>query len=335
MKNAKMNRTFLLKKRPVGKPQLTDFVMVEEKIPSLQDNEVLLKTHLVSVDPYLRGRMTDAKSYVAPFELNKPVCSGIIAEVIDTNHTGFKKGDFVSGLLEWKEFQKSDGTGLRKVDRTKAPLSAYLGVLGLTGLTAYFGMTEIGKPKKGETLVVSGAAGAVGSIAGQIGKILGCRVVGIAGTDEKVERLKTLFGFDEAINYHTANMKKEIAAACPRGVDIYFDNVGGVISDNVLFHLNYFSRIVVCGAISLYNETQLPTGLRVEPFLIKNSILMQGFIVNNYSEKFPEAIKQLSAWLSTGKLIAKETVMEGFENIPRAFLRLFDGKNTGKMIVKV
>ncbi len=330
-----MNRTFLLAKRPLGKPQHNDFAMITEEMPILQDKEIMLKTRFVSVDPYLRGRMTDAKSYIAPFELNKPLSSGIIAEVIDSNHAGFTKGDFVTGILEWKEFQKSDGKGLRKIDGTKAPLSAYLGILGLTGLTAYFGLTEIGKPKKGETLVVSGAAGAVGSIAGQMGKLLGCRVVGIAGTNEKVELLKSDFGYDEAINYHTSNVKKAIAAACPEGVDIYFDNVGGTISDSILLNIRNFARIVVCGAISLYNETTLPTGIRVEPFLVKNSALMQGFIVNNYAEKFPEAIKQLSAWLSSGKLMAKETVVEGFENIPHAFLSLFDGKNIGKMIVKV
>ncbi|VAW30669.1 Putative oxidoreductase YncB [hydrothermal vent metagenome] len=331
-----MNKTILLNNRPKGKPQLSNFKFVLEDVPRISKGELLLKTVYVSVDPYLRGRMNDTKSYIAPFQLNKPISSGIIAEVVASNHTGFIKGDFVTGLLEWKEFQKSDGRGLMKVDNTKAPLSAYLGVLGLTGLTAYFGLTDIGVPKKGETLVVSGAAGAVGSVAGQMGKILGCRVVGIAGTDKKVEMLKFDFGFDDAINYNTTNnMRKAIAAACPAGVDVYFDNVGGTISDGVLFNINNYARIVVCGAISLYNELSMPTGIRIEPFLVKNSALMQGFIVNNYTKKFPKAVKQLSEWLSAGKLVSKETIMEGFENIPRAFLDLFEGKNIGKMVIKI
>ena len=239
-------------------------------------------------------------------------------------------------MLEWKEFQKSDGNGLLKVDPTKVPLSVYLGILGMTGLTAYLGLTEIGKPKKGETLVVSGAAGAVGSVVGQIGKILGCRVVGIAGTDEKVEMLKAKYGFDEGINYNTTrNMKEAIAAACPDGVDVYFDNVGGEISDGVLANINKFARIIVCGSISVYNETSVPMGPRVEMVLVKNSALMQGFIVGNFAPKFPEAIAQLSSWLMEGKLTYTETIVEGFNQIPEAFIGLFEGKNNGKMIVKI
>jgi len=331
-----MNKSILLNNRPKGKPQTTDFKFVSEEMPQITEGEILLKTVYVSVDPYLRGRMNDVKSYIPPFQLNKPISSGIIAEVVESNHPGFTQGDFVSGLLEWKEFQKSDVRGLMKVDGTKTPLSAYLGILGMTGLTAYLGLTEIGAPKPGETLVVSGAAGAVGSVVGQISKILGCRVVGIAGTDEKVDLLKTTFGFDEAINFSiTKNMRKAIAAACPEGVDVYFDNVGGTISDSVLLNINHFARIVVCGAISVYNETSMPTGIRVEPFLIKNSALMQGFIVNDFAKKFPEAMKQLSEWLSAGKLTYKETIVEGFENIPQAFIGLFEGKNKGKMVVKV
>jgi NADPH-dependent curcumin reductase CurA len=331
-----MNHAILLDKRPVGRPELSDFNLVTEEQPQIQSGEVLLRTNYVSVDPYLRGRMNDAKSYIPPFELNKPISSGIIAEVTESKHNGFSKGDYVSGMLEWIEYQKSDGQGLIKVDTTNIPQSAYLGVLGLTGLTAYLGLTEIGKPKKGETMVVSGAAGAVGSVVGQIGKILGCRVVGIAGTDEKVEMLKSDFGFDAAINYNTtSNMAEALAAACPDGVDVYFDNVGGAISDAVLFNINKFARMVICGAISIYNETSLPKSISVQPFLVKNSALMQGFIVSNYAVKFPEAIQQLATWLKEGKLTYTETVVEGFEQIPQAFIDLFDGKNKGKMVVKI
>ena len=331
-----MNTNILLKNRPKGKPTLNDFQFVSDEIPRIEKGEMLLKTVYVSVDPYLRGRMNNVKSYIPPFQINKPISSGVIAEVIDSKHPGFSKGNFVSGVLAWKKFQKSNGKGLMKVDPAIAPLSAYLGILGLTGLTAHLGLFEIGKPKKGETLFVSGAAGAVGSVVGQIGKIMGCRVVGTAGTDKKTDLLKSDFAFDEAINYKSVpNLRKAIATACPNGIDVYFDNVGGAVSDAVLFNINQFARVVVCGAISLYNETRMPMGIRVEPFLIKNSALMQGFIVNDYAKKFPDAIKQLSTWLATGKLKYTETIVEGFENIPQAFLDLFEGKNTGKMVVKI
>lgn len=330
-------KTILLKNRPKGKPSVSDFEFIEDDSSlEIKDGELLLETAYVSVDPYLRGRMNDAKSYVAPFELNKPVHSGIVAKVIASKHNEFKEGDYLAGTLDWKTQQVSNGEGLTKVDAEKAPLSAYLGILGMTGLTAYLGLNEIGKPKKGETLVVSGAAGAVGSVVGQIGKILGLHVVGIAGSDEKVEMLKSKFGFDEGINYNTTeDMTAAIAKAAPNGVDVYFDNVGGPISDAVLFNINHFARMVICGAISVYNNTELPKSVSVQPFLVKNSALMQGFIVFNYQEKYPEALQQLSTWLAEGKLTYSETIVEGFENIPQAFIDLFDGKNKGKMVVKI
>lgn len=330
------NKTILLDKRPVGKPQLSDFKFISTEIEELIKGEVLLKTTYVSVDPYLRGRMSDAKSYVPPFELNKPITSGIVAEVVESKNKEFKKGDYVSGMLAWKEYQKSNGEGLLKIDASKAPLSTYLGVLGMTGLTAYLGLTEIGKPKRGETIVISGAAGAVGSIVGQIAKNLGCKVIGIAGTDDKVTMLKSSLRFDAAINYNTTkNMAEAIKEVAPNGVDIYFDNVGGPISDAVLFNINKFARIIICGAISIYNNTELPQSISVQPFLVKNSALMQGFIVSNYAEKFPEAIQQLSKWLAAGKITYAETVVQGFDKIPQTFLDLFDGKNSGKMLIKI
>lgn len=331
-----MSKVILLYKRPEGLPKLSDFKFETENLPELQDNEVVLKTAYVSVDPYLRGRMNNAKSYIPPFELDQPLASGIIAEVTTTKNPHFKKGDFVSGILPWKEEQISDGTNLTKVDPGKAPLSAYLGVLGMTGLTAYLGLTQIGKPKKGETLLVSGAAGAVGSIVGQIGKILGLYVVGIAGTDEKVTLLKAKFGFDDAFNYHTAENKIDaIAKACPNGVDVYFDNVGGEISDAVLFNINKGARMVMCGAISLYNEKSLPKSIPVQPFLVRKSALMQGFIVFDYVEKYPEALEHLTQWVDQGTLVYSETVRKGFDAIPQAFIDLFSGLNLGKMVVKV
>ena len=329
-------RTINLKNRPEGEPKVSDFEFTTSELPQVQEGELLLSTKYVSVDPYLRGRMSDAPSYIPPFEIGKPIESAIIAEVIESKNEKFSKGEFVSGNLKWKETQVTKAEGLHKVDPEKAPLSAYLGILGMTGLTAYMGLTEIGKPKKGETLLVSGAAGAVGSVVGQIGKILGLRVVGIAGTDEKIEMLKSDFGFDAGINYKTTeDMRKAIADACPDGVDVYFDNVGGEISDAVLFNINRFSRTVNCGAISMYNETEIPKSISVQPFLVKKSSSMQGFIISNFEDKFPEGIQQLATWLQEGKLTYTETIREGFDNIPKAFLELFEGKNKGKMVVKL
>ena len=330
-----INKVIVLYKRPTGMPGPGDFKLNLEEVPVADDGEVLLKTRYVSVDPYLRGRMNDKASYVPPFELNKPIQSAIIAEVIDSNDTSFKIGDIVSGNLEWKEYQVATQKGLQIIHTADKYLTAYLGILGMTGLTAYLGLTEVGIPKPGETLVVSGAAGAVGSIVGQIGKIMGCRVVGITGSDQKIILLKKLH-FDEAINYkNTADLEEAIKDACPDGVDIYFDNVGGKISDAVLNHINKYARIPVCGAISLYNDTSQLMGPYVQPVLVSKSAKMQGFIVNDFKEKFPEAQKQLFRWLMDGKLIYHETIIEGFEQIPQAFLGLFQGKNEGKMIVKV
>jgi NADPH:quinone reductase len=331
-----MNKVILLNKRPVGKPVLDDFKFTSESIPLPLEGEILLKTLYVSVDPYLRGRMNDSKSYVPSFELNKPIQSGIISEIIVSNHTGFKVGDFVSGNLEWKEYQTSNGLGLNKLNARASELTPFLGILGMTGLTAYLGLTEIGCPKAGETLVVSGAAGAVGSVVGQIGRILGCKVVGIAGSDEKTEMLRSKFEFDQAINYKTTpDMQKAIREACPNGVDIYFDNVGGEISDAVLANINKYARIVVCGAISLYNETQMPVGPRLQPIILIKSATMRGFIVSDFSGKFQEAIQSLALWLKEGKLTYAETIVDGFDRTPQAFIDLFEGKNEGKMIVKI
>ena len=330
-----MSNTILLNNRPEGKPQESDFKFVEQEVGTPGEQELLVEALYVSVDPYLRGRMRDEKSYVPPFELNEPISSNIVAKVLESKHENFKEGDYVSGNMAWKKKQVESTDNLQKGNPDQAPLSAYLGILGLTGLTAYLGLNEIGQPQKGETLLVSGAAGAVGSVVGQIGKILGLKVVGIAGSDEKIEMLTSKFGFDGGINYKTTeNMKEAIGKACPDGVDIYFDNVGGEISDAVLFHINKMARIVICGAIAVYNKTETPKALAVQPFLVKNSALMQGFIVSNYADKFKEAAQQLAQWLQEDQLHYEETIVEGFENIPQAFIDLFDGKNKGKMVVK-
>jgi len=331
-----MNKVILLNKRPVGKPTLDDFKIINEEMPITKDGEILLKTVYVSVDPYLRGRMNDSKSYVPPFELYKPIQSALIAEVVSGEHSDFKKGDFLTGNLDWKEFQISNGKGLHKVDETEVKLSAYLGVLGMTGLTAYLGLTEIGLPKENDTLVISGAAGAVGTIVGQVGRLLGCKVIGITGSDEKVELLKSKFRFDHAINYKTTpDLKEAIKTICPNGVDIYFDNVGGDISDAVLANINKYARLPVCGAISLYNDTTVPFGPRLQPIILTKSATMRGFIVGDFFEKFPSATKRLTVWLIENHITFSETIVEGFDHIPQAFIDLFDGKNEGKMIVKI
>jgi NADPH-dependent curcumin reductase CurA len=331
-----MNKTILLKNRPEGKPSLSDFEIKEIDKPSPDDGEILLEAKYISVDPYLRGRMRDEESYIPPFELNKPMESMLIAEVIESKNKNFSEGDLVNGMLKWQHFQTAPGNGLNKIDTSLAKPSAYLSVLGLTGLTAYLAVKNIGKPEKGETLVVSGGAGAVGSVAGQIGKIKGCKVVGIAGTDEKIKHIKDEFGFDEGINYKTTkNMQEALVIACPDGIDVYYDNVGGETLDAVMKNINQFARVINCGAISNYNAKEEPTGPRLEGILIKKSALMQGFLVRNHAKEFGPAINKLADWLNDGKLKYDETVVKGFEETPQAFLDLFEGKNTGKMVVEI
>ncbi|NTS42340.1 NADP-dependent oxidoreductase [Flavisolibacter sp. BT320] len=325
----------VLASRPKGLPVGTDFRMTQVELPEIKAGELLLKGLYYSVDPYMRGRMNDAKSYAPPFEIDKPIYGGVVAKVMESKSDQYKAGDLVVGNFPWQKDFIATEKEARKIDATLAPPSYYLGVLGMTGLTAYFGLMHIGKPKAGETVVVSGAAGAVGIVVGQIAKIQGCRVVGIAGSDEKTKLLTTEFGFDAAINYKTASdMNKAIAAACPNGVDVYFDNVGGEISDAVIKNINFHARIPLCGQISLYNATEAPMGPRIQPILLTRSVLMQGFIVGNFQEQFPEGMQHLAQWIREGKLKTTETLEHGFENLPNALLGLFKGENTGKMIVE-
>ncbi|NDK55616.1 NADP-dependent oxidoreductase [Pontibacter fetidus] len=329
-------RRILLNERPKGLPTDNTFKFTEDELPELQDGQVLLKALYISVDPYMRGRMSDAKSYVPPYKLHEPIAGGVIAEVTESRSSQLPKGSVVIGNLPWQTYIIADGKGLMPIDPNLAPLSYHLGILGMPGLTAYCGLLFIGDPKPGETVVVSGAAGAVGTVVGQIAKIKGCRVVGIAGSDDKTAYLKHELGFDEAINYKTtADIQAALAAACPNGVDVYFDNVGGEISDAVYSLLNNFARIAVCGQISLYNATSQPMGPRVEPVLLKTKSLMKGFIVSDYADRFGEAAAGLAGWLKEGKLKYEETIAEGFDQLPHAFLGLFKGENIGKLLVKV
>ena len=326
----------VLASRPKGMPTKDQFRTETVTLPGLQEGEVLVKALYFSVDPYMRGRMNDAKSYAPPYKIDEPIMGGAIGEIVETKSGNFQHGDVVQGFLPWATETVQKAETLQKIDVNLAPAPYYLGILGMPGLTAYFGLLHIGKPKSGETVVISGAAGAVGIVVGQIAKLKGCRVVGIAGSDEKIKMLKDEFGFDEVINYKTtSDMKKAIKETCPDGVDIYFDNVGGPISDAVIANINFHARIVLCGQISLYNAAEVPMGPRLQPMLLTRSVLMQGFIVGNFKDHFREGIEQLSQWVKDGKLKYKETIIEGFDKLPEAFLGLFSGKNKGKMVVKV
>ena len=328
-------KQIVLASRPKGSPTLDNFRLETVDVAQIKDGEVLLEGIYYSVDPYMRGRMNDTKSYTPPFDIDQPIQGGVIAKVLESKSDKLKTGDIVLGMLPWKEKDTASEKNLKKIDTSIAPVSYYLGVLGMTGLTAYFGLMNICKPKSGETVVISGAAGAVGVVVGQIAKIQGCRVIGIAGSDEKTESLKTEFGFDETINYKTTkDMKQAIAALCPKGVDIYFDNVGGEISDAVIANINFNARIALCGQIALYNSTETPVGPRLQPMLLTRSVLMQGFIVSNFQNEFPEGFKHLAEWVKDGKIKFTETIENGFDQLPKALLGLFKGENRGKMIVK-
>lgn len=305
-------------------------------MPQPTKGQVLLRTRFLSVDPYMRGRMNDRKSYVAPFQLNEVLTGGTVGEVFESKSNDFVKGDFVVGNLGWEDYSIADEKEVRTINPDIAPVSTALGVLGMPGLTAYFGLMDIGRPKQHETVVVSGAAGAVGTTVGQIARIHSCHVVGIAGSDKKIKYLIDELGFDAAINYRTApNLRKALKEACPNGVDIYFDNVGGEISDAVISLINNNAHIPLCGQISLYNETQIPIGPRVQPQLLTHSALMKGFLVHNYADRFDEGIRQLAAWMKEKKLKYVENIVDGLENAPKAFIGLFAGENLGKQIVKV
>jgi NADPH-dependent curcumin reductase CurA len=330
------NRKIFFVKRPKGMPDESNFEMVEENVPEINEGEVLIKTLYLSVDPYMRGRMSDAKSYAKPYEVGEPFLGGIIGKVVDSKNSKFEAGQIVEGILQWSEYNVSDGTAIRKINPEWGPVTTALHVLGMPGLTAYLGLLYIGEPKEGETVVVSGASGAVGTIVGQIAKLKGCRVVGIAGADDKCRFLTEELGFDAAINYKTAeNLRKALKEACPNGVDVYFDNVGGKVSDAVMSLINFQSRTIICGQISQYNLERPEMGPRVAGQLLTTSSLMKGFIVSDYSKHNKEAILQLSQWVKEGKIQYRETIVEGFENTVNAFLGLFLGENTGKQLVKV
>lgn len=326
---------FVLSSRPTGLPDSGNFSLEKRVLGQPGENEVLLKPMYLSVDPYMRGRMNNVKSYAANFELDKPIMGGAVARVVESRSDLFLPGDTVKGNLPWATYCIERTDHLKKIDVSKFPPGYYLGVLGMPGYTAYFGMMDICKPQKGETVVVSGAAGAVGIVAGQIAKINGARVVGISGTDEKCSLLRDQFGYDDTVNYKTSNsVRKDLMRLCPDGIDAYFDNVGGEITDAVIANLRIHARIALCGQISHYNDTRIPVGPSLMPVLLTKRVLLKGFIVGDYHELFDVAHTQLSGWLDEGKLKFTTTVIEGFEKLPEAFIGLFKGNNIGKMLVK-
>jgi NADPH:quinone reductase len=327
---------FVLASRPLGTPSISNFRIENTVLNDLNEEEVLLKSWYISVDPYMRGRMNSAKSYAASFEVDKPIKGAIVARIIESKSSSFSSGDIVVGTLPWATYSVEKAEYLRKVDTAKVSPGYYLGILGMPGFTAYVGMMDICKPVIGETVVISGAAGAVGIAAGQIAKIQGARVIGIAGSDEKCRSLKEQFGFNEALNYNTSkSLRKELAILCPDGIQAYFDNVGGEITGSVVANLDFHARIALCGQISQYNNSKPSMEYSILPHLLTRSVMLQGFIVSNYSHRFGEALAQLTKWLNEGKLKYTETIVEGFDKLPEAFLGLFSGKNIGKMMVKV
>jgi hypothetical protein len=325
-----------LKNRPEGMPRETDFELAEVELADIGEGEVLVQNMYMSVDPYMRGRMNDRKSYVPPFQLGGPLDGGCVGRVVESKKGPFQVGDYVYGMLGWREYFVSDGQELVKVDPGVAPIQSYLGTLGMPGLTAWAGLLYIGKPKEGETVFVSGAAGAVGSVVCQIAKLKGCRVVGSAGSDEKVSWLLNEAGVDAAFNYKKVkDVIAEVGKNCPKGIDVYFENVGGVHLEAALEHMNTHGRIVMCGMISMYNATQPVPGPTNLAYIIIKQLIMQGFIVIDHYDKIQQFYADMAKWIAEGKIKRKETIVDGIENAPKAFIGLFKGDNFGKMIVKI
>ncbi|MBN24058.1 MAG: NADP-dependent oxidoreductase [Alteromonadaceae bacterium] len=329
------NTQFLLAKRPVGTPTRENWDQVECDIPELGQNQVLVKIAYISLDPAMRGWMNDGKSYIAPVKIGEVMRASTVGEVISSTSPDYHEGDYVFGHGGVQQFAVSDAKDLHKIDVNIAPLERYLGVLGMPGMTAYFGLLNTGQPKEGETVVVSGAAGAVGTVVGQIAKLKGCTVIGIAGGKDKCQYLVDELGFDGAIDYKSENVKKALKTHCPKGVDVYFDNVGGEILDDVLTQIRMHARIVICGAISQYNNTTAVKGPSNYLSLLVNRARMEGIVVFDNVKHYGEAAEQMAKWIAEGKLKAKEHVVKGIEHFPETLLMLFNGENTGKLVLKV
>jgi len=330
-----ISREICLRNRPVGVPSESDFDIVNVPVRQPQIGEALVQNVYISVDPYMRGRMTERKSYTPPFQLGETITGGAIGKIVTSNTDKFQLGEYVLSFEGWREYFVSNGDGLTKVDPA-VPVQSYLGVLGMPGMTAYVGLLNIGQPKENETVYVSAASGAVGSIVCQIAKIKGCRVVGSAGSDRKVAWLLDEIGVDAAFNYKNAeNLSAALKKHCPNGIDIYFENVGGKHLEAVLNNMNTFGRIPVCGMISQYNQTEGQPGPKNLTSIIGNRLLLQGFIVSDHYDQLPQFHKEMVEWITEGQINWKETIIDDIENTPKAFIGLFTGENLGKMLVRV
>ncbi|OJI58434.1 NADP-dependent oxidoreductase [Vibrio vulnificus] len=333
------NRQIVLASRPVGAPTADNFALTQSDIPTPAQGEMLLRSVYLSLDPYMRGRMSDAKSYADPVGINEVMVGGTVCQVEASNHAEFEVGEWVLAYTGWQDYALSNGEGLIKLGKQPSHPSYALGVMGMPGFTAYMGLLDIGQPKEGDTLVVAAATGAVGSMVGQIGKLKGCRVIGIAGGEEKCQFAKDTLGFDECIDHKAADFAEQLAKACHNGIDIYFENVGGKVFDAVMPLLNTGARIPLCGLISQYNATSLPEGpdrmsMLMARLLIKR-IKMQGFIIfDDYGHRYGEFAADMTQWLAQGKIHYREHLVQGLENAPDAFIGLLEGKNFGKMVVQ-
>jgi len=331
-----MNRQITLASRPSGFPEASDFHLTHSPMPWPALGQVLVQTIYLSVDPYMRGRMSDAESYARPLAIGEVMPGGAVGRVLESADPKFAIGGIVQGMLGWQDYAVVKAGELRAIDQSLAPIQTALGVLGMPGLTAYFGLLDVCHPKAGETVVVSGAAGAVGMLVGQIAKIMGCRVVGVAGSDAKIAFLVDELGFDAGFNYKTvADYHGKLQQLCPAGIDVYFDNVGGAISDAVLRRINVKARISICGQISQYNLEQPELGPRWLGHLIVKRAKVQGFLVSDYAKRFSEGLQAMGQWLKQGKLKYREDVAQGLENAPRAFIGMLHGSNLGKQLVQV
>ena len=330
------NRQVRLAARPVGLPKATDWSFTEEAVRELAEGEMLVRVRYLSLDPAMRGWMNEGKSYIRPVAIGEVMRAGAAGEVVASRHPGFREGDLVVGSFGVQQYAITDGKGVNKVDARVAPLPAFLGALGMPGMTAYFGLLDIGKPQPGETVVVSGAAGAVGSVVGQVAKIKGCRAIGIAGGADKCRYLVEALGFDGAIDYKSEDVKARLKALCPDGIHVYFDNVGGEILDAALARLAMRARVVICGAISQYNATQPVKGPSNYLSLLVNRASMTGMVVFDYAARYGEAAREMGGWLGEGKLVAKEDIVTGgIERFPEALLMLFRGENFGKLVLEM
>ncbi len=336
---AEAARRIVLASRPVGEPKPNDFRLEEVAVPQPGPGQVLLRTKWLSLDPYMRGRMSDAPSYAKPVGIGEVMEGGTVSEVIASRNDRFTGGDIVVGRTGWQTHALSDGAGLRKLDPALAPISTALGVLGMPGMTAYCGLLEIGKPQSGETVVVAAASGAVGSVVGQIAKIKGARAVGIAGGADKCRYVTNELGFDDCLDHRAPDFAARLKAACPKGIDVYFENVGGAVFDAVLPLLNPFSRIPVCGLIAQYNATELPPGPDRLPLLMRNvltkRLLIRGFIVSDFAALQGDFLRDVSQWLKEGRIKYREDIVKGLENAPATLIGLLKGKNFGKQLVRV